>query len=306
VSCVGSVVKVFSCRGDFVVTVDAICGILAFGMFRWRDLGLGGRVLIVGILNVTPDSFSDGGRFLSPDAAVERALAMEREGADIIDVGGESSRPGAEPVPVEEELRRVLPVLERLRGKLRIPISIDTTKAEVAEVALRAGASIVNDISALRFDPAMAPVVAEFGAGLVLMHMLGTPKTMQQDPHYEDVVTEVRDFLAERALYAQSQGIPREAIAVDPGVGFGKTVEHNLEILRRLSELAELGFPVLVGPSRKSFIGAVLGLPVEERLEGTLAACAVAVVRGADILRVHDVREVRRAADLALHLRRRR
>ncbi len=280
--------------------------ILAFGMFRWRELNPDGRVLIMGILNVTPDSFSDGGRFLSPDAAVERALAMEKEGADIIDVGGESSRPGADPVPVEEELRRVLPVLERLRGKLRIPISIDTTKAEVAEAALRAGASIVNDISALRFDPAMAPLVAEFGAGLVLMHMLGTPKTMQQAPHYEDVVTEVRDFLAERAQYAQSQGIPREAIAVDPGIGFGKTVEHNLELLRRLPELVELGFPVLVGPSRKSFIGAILGLGVEERLEGTLAACAVAVVRGADILRVHDVKEVRRAADLALHLRRER
>jgi len=277
-----------------------------FGMFRWRELNPDGRVLIMGILNVTPDSFSDGGRFLSPDAAVERALAMEKEGADIIDVGGESSRPGAEPVPVEEELRRVLPVLERLRGKLRIPISIDTTKAEVAEAALRAGASIVNDISALRFDPAMAPLVAKFGAGLVLMHMLGTPKTMQQAPHYEDVVTEVRDFLAERAQYAQSQGIPREAIAVDPGIGFGKTVEHNLELLRRLPELVELGFPVLVGPSRKSFIGAILGLGVEERLEGTLAACAVAVVRGADILRVHDVKEVRRAADLALHLRRER
>ena len=275
-------------------------------MFRWRELNPDGRVLIMGILNVTPDSFSDGGRFLSPDAAVKRALIMEKEGADIIDVGGESSRPGAEPVPVEEELRRVIPVLERLRGKLRIPISIDTTKAEVAEAALRAGASIVNDISALRFDPAMASVVAEFGAGLVLMHMLGTPKTMQQAPHYEDVVTEVRDFLAERAQYAQSQGIPREAIAVDPGIGFGKTVEHNLELLRRLPELVELGFPVLVGPSRKSFIGAILGLGVEERLEGTLAACAVAVVRGADILRVHDVREVRRAADLALHLRRER
>ena len=277
-----------------------------FGMFHWRELNPDGRVLIMGILNVTPDSFSDGGRFLSPDAAVERALAMEKEGADIIDVGGESARPGADPVPVEEELRRVLPVLERLRGKLRIPISIDTTKAEVAEAALRAGASIVNDISALRFDPAMAPLVAKFGAGLVLMHMLGTPKTMQQAPYYEDVVTEVRDFLAERAQYAQSQGIPREAIAVDPGIGFGKTVEHNLELLRRLPELVELGFPVLVGPSRKSFIGAILGLGVEERLEGTLAACAVAVVRGADILRVHDVKEVRRAADLALHLRRER
>jgi len=260
----------------------------------------------MGALNVTPDSFSDGGAFLDPDAAADRALAMEREGADIIDIGGESSRPGAEPVPLEEELRRVLPVLERLRGRLRIPISIDTTKAEVAEAALQAGAEIVNDISALRFDPRMGEVVAKSGAGLVLMHMRGTPKTMQQDPTYADVVAEVRDFLAQRVEHAVSLGIDRELIAIDPGIGFGKTVEHNLELLRRLPELCELGHPVLVGPSRKSFIGAVLDLPVEERLEGTLAACAVAVVRGADIVRVHDVRAVRRAVDLAVRLRRER
>jgi dihydropteroate synthase len=275
-------------------------------MKNWTGWRKGGRVLVMGVLNVTPDSFSDGGAFLNPDAAADRALAMEREGADIIDIGGESSRPGAEPVPLEEELRRVLPVLERLRGRLRIPISIDTTKAEVAEAALQAGAEIVNDISALRFDPRMGEVVARSGAGLVLMHMRGTPKTMQQDPTYADVVAEVRDFLAQRVEHAVSLGIDRELIAIDPGIGFGKTVEHNLELLRRLPELCELGHPVLVGPSRKSFIGAVLDLPVEERLEGTLAACAVAVVRGADIVRVHDVRAVRRAVDLAVRLRRER
>jgi len=275
-------------------------------MKNWTGWRKGGRVLVMGALNVTPDSFSDGGAFLDPDAAADRALAMEREGADIIDIGGESSRPGAEPVPLEEELRRVLPVLERLRGRLRIPISIDTTKAEVAEAALQAGAEIVNDISALRFDPRMGEVVAKSGAGLVLMHMRGTPKTMQQDPTYADVVAEVRDFLAQRVEHAVSLGIDRELIAIDPGIGFGKTVEHNLELLRRLPELCELGHPVLVGPSRKSFIGAVLDLPVEERLEGTLAACAVAVVRGADIVRVHDVRAVRRAVDLAVRLRRER
>jgi len=275
-------------------------------MKNWTGWRKGGRVLVMGVLNVTPDSFSDGGAFLNPDAAADRALAMEREGADIIDIGGESSRPGAEPVPLEEELRRVLPVLERLRGRLRIPISIDTTKAEVAEAALQAGAEIVNDVSALRFDPRMGEVVARSGAGLVLMHMRGTPKTMQQDPTYADVVAEVRDFLAQRVEHAVSLGIDRELIAIDPGIGFGKTVEHNLELLRRLPELCELGHPVLVGPSRKSFIGAVLNLPVEERLEGTLAACAVAVVRGADIVRVHDVRAVRRAVDLAVRLRRER
>ncbi len=275
-------------------------------MCVWRDLGVGERVLVMGILNVTPDSFSDGGRFLDPDRAVAHALRLQEEGADIIDIGGESTRPGAEPVPLEEELRRVIPVLEKLRGVLRIPVSIDTYKAEVAEAAIELGARIVNDVTALRADPRMPEVVARSGVGLVLMHMKGTPKDMQENPIYTDVVAEIKGFLRERISAALSRGIAPEQIAVDPGIGFGKKLEHNLEILWRLEEFLELGRPVLVGPSRKSFIGEILGLPVEERLEGTLAACAVAVVRGADIVRVHDVLPARRAVDLAFRLRGRR
>ncbi len=275
-------------------------------MSVWRDLGVGERVLVMGILNVTPDSFSDGGRFLDPDRAVAHALRLQDEGADIIDIGGESTRPGAEPVPLEEELRRVIPVLEKLRRKLRIPVSIDTYKAEVAEAAIELGARIVNDVTALRADPRMGEVVARAGVGLVLMHMRGTPRDMQENPTYTDVVAEISAFLRERISAALSRGIAPEQIAVDPGIGFGKKLEHNLEILRRLEEFLELGRPVLVGPSRKSFIGEILGLPVEERLEGTLAACAVAVVRGADIVRVHDVLPARRAVDLAFRLRGRR
>lgn len=275
-------------------------------MARWGEWDLEGRVLVVGVVNVTPDSFSDGGRFFDPDAAASHALRLAKEGADLVDIGGESSRPGAEPVPAEEELRRVLPVIERLRGRLGVPMSVDTTKAAVAEAALQAGAQIVNDISALRADPGMARVVAGHGALVVLMHMQGTPRTMQLAPHYQDVVREVRSFLAERIEAAAAVGIDRDLVAVDPGIGFGKTVEHNLDLLRRLDELGELGRPILVGPSRKSFLGAVLGLPVAERLEATLAACAVAVARGADMVRVHDVAPVRRAVDLAVRLRARR
>ncbi|MCR4391458.1 MAG: dihydropteroate synthase [Candidatus Acetothermia bacterium] len=275
-------------------------------MARWGEWDLEGRVLVVGVVNVTPDSFSDGGRFFDPDAAAAHALRLAKEGADLVDIGGESSRPGAEPVPAEEELRRVLPVIERLRGRLGVPMSVDTTKAAVAEAALRAGAQVVNDISALRADPGMARVVAGHGAPVVLMHMQGTPRTMQLAPHYQDVVREVRSFLAERIEVAAAAGIDRDLVAVDPGIGFGKTVEHNLDLLRRLDELGELGRPILVGPSRKSFLGAVLGLPVAERLEATLAACAVAVARGADMVRVHDVAPVRRAVDLAVRLRARR
>ncbi|MBC7092546.1 dihydropteroate synthase [Candidatus Bipolaricaulota bacterium] len=275
-------------------------------MARWGEWDLEGRVLVVGVVNVTPDSFSDGGRFFDPDAAAAHALRLAKEGADLVDIGGESSRPGAEPVPAEEELRRVLPVIERLRGRLGVPMSVDTTKAAVAEAALQAGAQIVNDISALRADPGMARVVAGHGALVVLMHMQGTPRTMQLAPHYQDVVREVRSFLAERIEAAAAVGIDRDLVAVDPGIGFGKTVEHNLDLLRRLDELGELGRPILVGPSRKSFLGAVLGLPVAERLEATLAACAVAVARGADMVRVHDVAPVRRAVDLAVRLRARR
>jgi len=262
----------------------------------------------MGVLNVTPDSFSDGGKFVGVDRAVEHAQEMARAGADIIDIGGESTRPGAVPVGAEEELRRILPVVERLsveRGasgtsshQSPVTISIDTTKAVVAEKALGAGAWIVNDISALRFDPRMVDVVRDAGAGLVLMHMQGTPPTMQHAPQYDDVVAEVRAFLAERIAFAEARGLKKSQIAVDPGIGFGKTVEHNLQLLARLEELTSLGCPVLVGPSRKSFIGKVLAPPgagagrdADDRLWGTVAIVAWAVTRGARIVRVHDVAE---------------
>jgi dihydropteroate synthase len=254
------------------------------------------RTLVMGVLNVTPDSFSDGGEFLDVDRAVEHAREMSQAGADIIDVGGESTRPGAELVSVEEELRRVLPAIERLRD---LVVSVDTTKASVAEKALAAGARIVNDISALRFDPRMADVVRDAGAGVVLMHMQGTPQTMQQAPHYGDVVTEVRTFLAERIAFAESCGLKKSQIAVDPGIGFGKTVEHNLQLLARLGEFGSLGCPLLVGTSRKSFIGKVLAPPraapgreANGRLWGTAATVAWAVAQGARVVRVHDVSEM--------------
>jgi dihydropteroate synthase len=241
---------------------------------------------MMGVLNVTPDSFSDGGQFSDLDRAVAQARAMVAVGADIIDIGGESTRPGAALVTADEELRRVLPVIERLAG---VTVSIDTTKAAVAKRALAAGAQIVNDISALRFDPAMVDVVRDAGAGLVLMHMLGTPATMQQSPHYGDVVAEVREFLRERIAFAESRGIKKTQIAVDPGLGFGKSVAHNLALLAWLEVFGELGCPVLVGPSRKSFIGRVLNREAHERLWGTAATVAWAVAHGAGIVRVHDV-----------------
>ncbi len=259
--------------------------------FQWDT----SRVLIMGVLNVTPDSFSDGGKFLNVDQAVAHAREMAREGADIIDVGGESTRPGAEPVSLEEELRRVLPVVEHLRD---LVVSVDTTKAAVAEKALAAGARIVNDISALRFDPQMVNVVRDAGAGVVLMHMQGTPQTMQQTPRYNDVVAEVGTFLAERVAFAEAQGLKKSQIAVDPGIGFGKTVEDNLRLLARLDDFSSLGCPVLVGTSRKSFIGKVLATPedgprmADERLWGTAATVAWSVGHGARILRVHDVAEM--------------
>ena len=243
----------------------------------------------MGVLNVTPDSFSDGGQYAEPDRAIAHARAMLAAGADLIDVGGESTRPGAAPVAAAEELRRVLSVIERLSGTV---VSVDTTKAEVAARALAAGARIVNDISALRFDPQMARVVSEAGAGLVLMHMQGSPATMQEHPHYDDVVGEVREFLAERIAFAESMGVRKSQIAVDPGIGFGKTVEHNLELLARLDQLRSLGCAVLVGTSRKSFIGKLLGREVGERRWGTAATVAWAVARGANIVRVHDVAEM--------------
>ncbi|MCX8035984.1 MAG: dihydropteroate synthase [Candidatus Sumerlaeia bacterium] len=266
---------------------------------RWLDLR---SVAVMGIVNVTPDSFSDGGRFLDPERAVAHGLQLIADGADILDIGGESTRPGAEPVPADVELRRVLPVVERLR-QTNVLLSIDTAKAVVARAALEAGAHIVNDVTALRGDPEMAHVAADFGAGVVLMHMQGTPRTMQANPTYRDVVAEIGGFFAERRQAARAAGIADECMVFDPGIGFGKTLEHNLAILRRLGELLSLGRPVLVGPSRKSFIGKVLDVPVEDRLEGTAAAVAIAVWNGAAIVRVHDVRAMKRVAQMAAAIR---
>lgn len=257
----------------------------------------------MGILNVTPDSFFAGGRHPTTTAAVEHARKMVADGADIIDVGGESSRPGAAPVSAEVELSRVLPVIERMREKSDVLISIDTTKAQVARAALAAGAKIVNDISALRFDPEMASVIAEAGASVVLMHMQGTPRTMQKNPIYADPVVEIKAFFADRMEAAVHAGIDESRIILDPGIGFGKRLEHNLAILRGIEEFKELGAPILIGLSRKSFLGEILGLPAEDRLIGTVAANAVAVRNGADIIRVHDVKEGIQAAEVARRLR---
>ncbi len=245
----------------------------------------------MGILNVTPDSFSDGGRYLTPEAAIQRARAMADEGADLIDVGGESSRPGAESVSEAEELRRILPVVEAVAASVPAPLSIDTTKAEVAKRALAAGAAVINDISAMRFDPAMPRTIAESGAGAILMHMQGTPRTMQESPQYADVVEEVKEFLRMRARAAQDAGIEEERILLDPGIGFGKNREQNLTLLRNLTALAEMGRPLCVGLSRKSFIGAVTGQALADRLPGSLAGAVTAWLLGAQVLRVHDVKE---------------
>ncbi|MBI5016389.1 MAG: dihydropteroate synthase [Deltaproteobacteria bacterium] len=267
-------------------------------------LRLSERPHIMGILNVTPDSFSDGGEFLGRDEALARAEQMVAEGADLIDVGGESSRPGAEPVDEAVELSRVLPVIEHLAPRLPVPVSVDTYRAGVAEAAAAAGASIVNDISGLAADPAMAETVARTGAAVVVMHMRGTPRTMQSDTAYGDLLGEVCRSLRESAERALAAGVPAEKIVVDPGLGFGKTAEGNLVLLGRLGELRSLGYPVLAGASRKSFLGKVLGTEdPKDRLEGSLAAAAVAVWNGAHILRVHDVRETRRAAEVAWAVR---
>jgi dihydropteroate synthase len=260
---------------------------------------------IVGILNVTPDSFSDASRYLDPVAAVARAHEMVAEGAGWIDIGGESTRPGSEAVPAEEELRRVLPVIEALRGELNATLSIDTMKAVVAEHCLAAGATVVNDVSGLTFDPRMAEVVAAAGAGLVLMHMRGTPRTMQVDPVYEDVVADTLRFLRRQLAVAVAAGVSTDRLWIDPGFGFGKTHEHNLEILRRLREYTSTGIPVLIGTSRKSSLGRLLargGEPVpapDERLEATAATVAIAIVHGARAVRVHDVHEMVRVARVA-------
>jgi dihydropteroate synthase len=275
-----------------------------------NTVGVGDRTLgpvpvLMGVLNVTPDSFSDGGDFLDPGKAASRALTMLDEGAVIIDVGGESTRPGSDPVPQEEEVHRIVPVIERIiTERPDAIVSIDTYRAATAGAALEAGARIVNDVTALRGDPRMAAFAAGARCPLILMHMLGEPKTMQSDPRYDDVVREVRDFLAARAEHAVAAGVEPENIILDPGIGFGKTLEHNLELLRRLDELVELGFPVLVGASRKSFIGRLTGVEeAKERVSGTVAANVMAYERGATFFRVHDVRANREALAVAQAVR---
>jgi dihydropteroate synthase len=253
----------------------------------------------MGIVNVTPDSFSDGGEFLDAERAIARGRELADEGADLLDVGGESTRPGAEAVSADEELARVGPVVEALAGEGGAPVSIDTSKAAVAAAALDAGAAIVNDVTALRGDGEMAALCADRGCELVLMHMLGDPRTMQEDPRYDDVVDEVRAFLAERIEAATAAGVAEERIWIDPGIGFGKTVAHNLELHRRLGELRELGRPIVFGSSRKSFIGKLTGAPVDRRLGGTIASNVIAYANGADVLRVHDVGPMREALIVA-------
>jgi len=250
------------------------------------------KTLIMGVLNITPDSFSDGGLFNTVDAAVAHGKKMVSDGADLIDIGGESSRPGSEPLSENEELARILPVVTRLVDEVSVPISIDTYKPLVADTCLKAGAHLINDITGLT-NPVMRNVAAERNVPVVLMHMLGTPKIMQQKPVYQDVLGEITSFFKEQIATAHKIGI--QQIIIDPGIGFGKTVEHNLQILKHLETFKSLGCPILIGPSRKSFIGTITGLPVNERLEGTIAAITVAIMNGANIVRVHDVKECRRA-----------
>ncbi len=269
--------------------------------FQHREYDLSERTLIMGVLNVTPDSFSDGGRFFEWTRAVEQGRKLAEEGADILDIGGESTRPGSRPVPEEEELRRVIPVIEALRSKISIPISIDTRKAAVAERALQSGAEMVNDVSALRFDEGMAEVVSRRKVPVVLMHLRGQPETMQADIHYDDLIGEIREFFRERIDYAVSRGISRDRIILDPGIGFGKSMEekHNLILLKELRSFRALGQPLMIGTSRKAFLGRILDLPPEEREEGTLATVAVAIQNGVNIVRVHEVRRTRRAVKVA-------
>lgn len=270
---------------------------------RGRTCVLGARTFVMGVLNVTPDSFSDGGRFAAVEAAVEAGLAQFADGADVVDVGGESTRPGAAPVPADEELRRVVPVVEALRRRHDGFVSVDTTKAVVARAALDAGADLVNDVSGFRFDPAMAPLVAERGVPAVLMHLRGDFSGMHRGPAYGDVAREVARELDERLREAERAGVAPSQVVLDPGLGFAKDAGHTLELLRRLPELRALGRPLLVGPSRKSFIGRVLDLPAGERVFGTAAAVAASILGGAHLVRVHDVRpmvEVARVCDAVL------
>lgn len=276
----------------YFTPVPANATIWRFGSYRLRC----DHPSLLGVINVTPDSFSDGGRFLDPSQAVEQGLKLVADGADIIDIGGESTRPGSDPVSVEIELSRVIPVIEGLRESCcPTPISIDTRKLKVAEKAVESGAEIVNDVSALRDDPDLALFCAEKGLGVILMHMLGTPRTMQESPHYGDVIAEIGAFFEDRLGFATESGISHERIVFDPGIGFGKLLEHNLRILRECGSWLKLGRPILVGPSRKRFIGEILDVDVNNRLPGTIGACVAALASGARLFRVHDVAPVRQA-----------
>jgi dihydropteroate synthase len=279
-----------SCAAMINAAADTVADLQA----RGTVLPTGSRCLIMGVVNVTPDSFHDGGRWLDPATAIAHGVTLAGEGADMLDVGGESTRPGAAYIDTETELARVIPVIRGLARATRVPISVDTRKAAVARAALDEGAAVVNDVSAGRDDPELLKVAAGEGAGLILMHMQGTPMTMQRNPHYDDVVAEVTAFLAERVAAAEAAGVPRDAIAVDPGIGFGKRDEHNYALLGALDRIAPHHRPVLSGVSHKGFIGRALGLPADQRLEGTSAAVAWSVVHGARIVRVHDVGPMRR------------
>ena len=268
----------------------------------WRNycLDFSQKTYIMGILNVTPDSFSDGGRYFDKSDAIKRAIQMVEDGADIIDIGGESTRPGSQPLAIEEELRRTLPVIEALTKEIDTPISIDTYKSEVAKRALDAGAAMVNDISGLRFDPEMPKVVSAYKVPVVIMHIKGTPKDMQKNPVYKALIPEIMDYLRDSIRSAKESGIAEDLIIIDPGIGFGKTFENNLEIIHNLYNFTLLEKPLLVGPSRKAFIGKILGeAPAKERLEGTAAAIAISVINGANIIRVHDVKEMVKVAKVA-------
>ncbi|MBN1397701.1 MAG: dihydropteroate synthase [Bacteroidetes bacterium] len=268
-------------------------------IFQFNDTkyGLASRTHIMGILNVTPDSFSDGGKYYDTDEAVERGIKLAEEGADFIDVGGESTRPGSESVSVEEEIRRVIPVIEKLARQVCVPISIDTYKADTAEAALEAGAIIINDVSAMTYDAKMISTAVKHNASVILMHMKGAPRTMQENPVYDNVTEEVKKYLGERMTAVKDAGIKQ--VIVDPGIGFGKKFEHNIQLMQELRSFLSLGCPLLLGPSRKSFIGAILNLPADERIEGTAAAVTSCIMNGANIIRVHDVKEMKRVAMVA-------
>lgn len=271
-----------------------------FGPLKWKEyeLPLHERTLIMGVLNITPDSFFDGGRYYDPERAIARAKEMVGQGADIIDIGGESTRPGAEPVQEDTELSRILPVIRGLAGKIKIPISIDTYKSGIAAKALEEGAALVNDISGFHFDSKMPQVVAEFQVPVVVMHTAGRPKTMQQEACYKELINDIIGYLQEAIQLGLAAGISPDNFIIDPGLGFGKTPADNLRLLRELPRFKTLGRPIMIGASRKSFIGKVLGLPLEERLEGSLAAAAIAIFNGANIIRTHDLKETKRVASI--------